>query len=123
MIDFSKLEFGDKIFHIIEDLNLMSRKKIVMVDNDGVEWYRYDKPTWSYSIKEYTYVGKYAPTTSGKIMPDEVDAEKYFVEADGEMDYLTEECCANSDKWFASEEEAKTEMKRKQKVQKEIDRR
>lgn len=120
MIDFSKLEFGDKIFHIVEDLNTLSRKKINMVDNDGIEWYRYDKPTWSYSIKEYTYVGKYAPTTFGKVMSDEVDAEKYFVEADGEMDYLTEEYYTNS--WFDSEEEAKSEMQRKQEIQKEVHR-
>ena len=122
MIDFSKLRIGDKIFHTQEEFNAFSRKKIVMVDQNNVEWYRYNKPARSYSIKEFTYVGKCTPVISGKVMAEEVNDTMYFIENETGMDYLTAENNANSDYWFSSEEEAKIEMTRKQEEQAKIDR-
>lgn len=122
MIDFKKLRIGDKIFHIEEEFNSFSRKKIVMVDQEGLEWYRYDKQLRVYSIKEYACVGKCTPVIAGKVIAEEVNDMMYFIENEKGMDYLTPENNANSDYWFSSEEEAKIEITRKQEVQAKIDR-
>lgn len=60
---------GDKFYQVVEDPNVFSRKKISMTDDNGVEWYRYDKPIRSYSIQAWTIVGRVIPTVEGELVP------------------------------------------------------
>jgi hypothetical protein len=62
---------GDEFFHIQENLNFMSRKKITMTDADGVEWYRYDKPPRSFKIERNTVVGIVRPVVEGRLTEDD----------------------------------------------------
>lgn len=123
MIDFSKLTFGDSVHNIVDSLHAFSRKKIFKTDEEGVEWYRYDKPIRSFSIQTFTYVGRSESHTFGQVIPEDIDETKYFVESNElkEMTYLHDRDVDDSD-WFASKEEAEAEVIRRADEQSKIDR-
>jgi hypothetical protein len=56
MIDPSVLKVGDIFYKVVETNSGFYRNKIRQVI-DGVEWFRYDKPVFSYSIVECTVIG------------------------------------------------------------------
>ncbi len=60
---------GDKFYEVVEDPNAFSRKKISMTDDNGIEWYRYDKPIRSYRIQAWTIVGIVTPVVEGELVP------------------------------------------------------
>ncbi len=60
---------GDKFYEVVEDPNAFSRKKISMTDDNGIEWYRYDKPIRSYRIQAWTIVGRVTPVVEGELVP------------------------------------------------------
>jgi hypothetical protein len=123
MIEFNNLSFGDKVYQVTEDLHVFNRKKIIMVDENGVEWYRYDKPVRVYSVAEYTYVGRADVHTTGNVIPEDIDETKYFIEHPTEgMMYLHDRDADDCD-WFSSKKEAEAEMKIRQEEQTELDRR
>ena len=71
-----------------------------MRDDYGVEWYRYDKPVWEYSIEEITFTGDIRCIQSGTIdrdmvnLPCEGNVWLFFVDSEGEpyvTDYLHED--------------------------------
>lgn len=121
MIDIAALNFGDKLYNVVSNLQAFHRKKIVTVI-DGVEWFRYDHPIREYEIREYTYVGRTETHTFGEVIPDDVDDAKYFIrEPNGELIYL-HHSDADDDDWFASKEEAKKEVNERIEDDKRIDR-
>ena len=79
-----RLELGTKVYYVEEDNNVFSRKKIVMKDIDGVEWYRYDRPLRTQSIEEHTIVGRVLKTVEGRVPSIENHIDEYYLE-DGEM--------------------------------------
>lgn len=122
MIDFSILNFGDKVYHVTSKLHSFQRQKITTVI-DGIEWYRYDKPIRGYDIEVFTYVGRAEQHVFGEVIPEDVDDTKYFVRNDqlDEMAYL-HDCDVDDSDWFTSKEEAKKEVNERIEDDKRIDR-
>lgn len=56
MIDPNVLKVGNKFYKVVETNSGFHRNKIRQ-EIDGVEWFRYDRPVFSYSIVECTVVG------------------------------------------------------------------
>lgn len=121
MIDFSMLKLGDKVYNIYPSLHAFRRQKITTVI-DGVEWYRYDTPMRTYTIDEFTYVGRSESHIFGDVIPEDIDDTKYFVRNDqlGEMSFL--HIHDHDVDWFASKYEAEQEVKRRVEDDKRIDR-
>ena len=122
MIDLNTLNFGDNIYHIVDNLHTFSRKKIFKTDEEGVEWYRYDKPIRTFSIQTLAYVGRSESLVSGRVIPEDIDETKYFIEYEEskEMTYIDDSDIDNN--WFASKEAAEAEVSRRADEQSKIDR-
>lgn len=80
------LNIGDKIYVLETKYNALSRQKLTMVDDEGNIWYRYDKPTFSYSIKEHTIVGISRVTNEGDV-PEESRVNEYYTDRLITVDY------------------------------------
>ena len=62
---------GDKFYIVSEELTGLGRKKISMIDENGIEWYRHDKPVRTYSIEEWSIVGRGEFSLEGQQVPCE----------------------------------------------------
>lgn len=106
MIDISKFKIGDTIYTVDEHNNCFSKKKIKTVI-DGVEWFRYDRPHYEYTIKEIIYCGKVIHAISGQIDDDNrYETEYHFKYPDGNIYYEHEDVIPHLSDWFATKEEA-----------------
>lgn len=67
-IDFTTKNFGDIFYKIRLNLDV-KRPKIIKVDSDGTEWYRYDKLIYEPFIEVFEYCGnkivRYSGITDG----------------------------------------------------------
>lgn len=92
MIDFSKIQLGDVLYHVEIVNSILSRKKIKMTDANGVEWYRYDKPVWLYNIHEIMYVGNVVKICRGNIanIADHQDEYYFQYKSTGNIEYYFE---------------------------------
>lgn len=61
-----KLEVGQTLWKVRVRLNT-PRKKLKMVDKDGVTWYRYDKEFRDYSIVQWKIIGRIEYVIEGEI--------------------------------------------------------
>ena len=107
MIDFTKLTLGDKIYSVKESNTVLSRKRITMVDSDGIEWYRYDRENWEYTVDVIEYCGKTTIIKEGETALDELTSGSYhFKHPDGVVygEDAGEESWLRH--WFTSVEEA-----------------
>lgn len=75
-----RLEIGTKIYYVEEDNNAFHRKKIMMTDENGVEWYRYDRPLRSQKMTEHTIVGRVLKEVEGRVPGMEEYIDEYFLE-------------------------------------------
>lgn len=108
MINFSTLNFGDTVY-FVEQVHAFRRQKLKMVDEHGIEWYRYDAPVWSYTIVPYTYVGKADVVVEGRVDREDIDETKYFIETkQGDMTYLYNDDLEKD--WFYTSKEAEAEI-------------
>lgn len=83
------LEIGTKVY-CVEETNLaFHRKKIFMTDENGVEWYRYDKPLRTHSMSEHTIVGRVLKNVDGHVPSIENHVDEYYLET-SEMIYANE---------------------------------
>ena len=90
------LELGTKVY-CVEETNLaFHRKKIFMTDENGVEWYRYDKPLRTHSMTEHTIVGRVLKDVEGRVPNIENHLDEYYIET-GEMIDANE--IDESDEW------------------------
>jgi hypothetical protein len=114
MIKFKDLTFGDIVYKADERNNLMSRERLVMIDVNGNEWYRYDRERFEYSIKELTYVGKVTHHEEGEVEFDEDRCtEFHFKWPNGQI-------CGENDgadeiylnDWFTTRKDAEAEIAR-----------
>lgn len=121
MIDFSKLNFGDAVYNITDNLHAFSRKKIFKVDADGVEWFRYDKPGRTFGVDVFAYVGRVESHVFGSVPREDVDDTKYFIE-NKDQNVMTYIYDSDGNDWFASREEAEAEVARRTDEQSKIDR-
>ncbi len=114
-----RLEIGTKVYYVEEDNNVFHRKKIVMADENGVEWYRYDQPLRTHALTEYTIVGRVLKEVEGNVPGIEDHLDEYYLN-DGNMvdcghidefdtwsGYFLDK--ADAEKWI---EERKAEMHR-----------
>jgi hypothetical protein len=79
-----RLEIGTKIYYVEEDNNSFRRKKIVMTDENGVEWYRHDQPLRTQNMIEHTILGRVLKEVEGRVPSVEDHIDEYFLE-DGIM--------------------------------------
>lgn len=120
-VDFSRIDFGHKLYYVNTTYNYLTQKKIMAVI-DGVEWYRYDRPRIAYSLIEYAYVGRCESVVYGVVDGDEIADTKYFVKKKPEeMEYLLDSDADGND-WFDTKEEAEAEMKKRRDAQHKSDR-
>jgi hypothetical protein len=107
MISYCDLKFGDKIFVVDIKNNAFFNKKIFMVDDDGVEWYRYEKPHYEYTIITIEYCGKVSYIEEGIVAQNDLrHTEYHFKYPDGHIHYKYEEDLDDVEIWFHSENEA-----------------
>lgn len=80
------LEIGTKVY-FVEEVNLaFHRKKIFMKDENGVEWYRYDKPLRTHSMTEHTIVGRVIKDVEGRVPSMENHIDEYYLENGDQID-------------------------------------
>lgn len=97
------LNLGDSIFYLQKNFGVFTRKKIYKIDDEGVEWFRYDKPIFSYSIIESKVIGIVQHSISGTLVSWEDDLQ------DGQIIYHTdkdETIIEFGEDYFSSKEEA-----------------
>jgi hypothetical protein len=83
MIDPNVLKVGDVFFDVREQNNGLFRTKIRQ-EIDGVEWFRYDKPVFTYKIVECLVLGILEKNLKGTWDPDgKYELETcYYIEDD-----------------------------------------
>lgn len=107
MIDISKFKFGDIVYEVNEHNNSFSKKKLKMIDAEGNEWFRYDRPQYEYPIHELVYCGKVIMVVSGDVYKDNIYETQYHFRCNNnEITYEYEGVIPKIDYWFATKEEA-----------------
>lgn len=64
MIDPNTLKVGDKFYKVEESNTALFRSKIYQ-EIDGVDWFRYNRPVFTYSVVECTVLGIVKKTLDG----------------------------------------------------------
>lgn len=78
MIDCNSILLGDVFYSVKERNTAFHRKKIHRVI-DGEDWFKYDKPVFSYEIVTYTVKGILSKKLEGDwMLGDEYELEKQF---------------------------------------------
>jgi hypothetical protein len=109
MIKFKDLTFGNIVYKVDETNNIMVQKRIIMTDDNGVEWYRYDRERFEYSIVEIVYVGKVTHHEEGEVRYDEDRCtEFHFKNPDGRICVYDNEHYLKD--WFTTREDAEAEI-------------
>lgn len=108
MINKDKLKFGDIVYEAEEKNNAFTKKKLTTVIN-GVEWFRYDRDHWEYSVKQIVYCGKITVIKEGQVDSDnDTQNQLHFKHPDGNIYYEYEANIGNLEDWFHTREEAKS---------------
>lgn len=100
-----RLNIGDTVFLADETCNAFTKQKIKMVDADGIEWFRYDRDNWSYSITEVTFCGYVNVVFVGEVNSD-AENELHFKYPNGKIYDEYEKEIYNDKDWFHTREEA-----------------
>lgn len=100
------MNIGDKIYYVAKKYNSFSRQKITVVDENGIEWYRYDKPAIELILETHTIVGKIESIEYG-IVPEEERCEEatYFTDLE-QVVYASEIDEDINTAWFSNEQHA-----------------
>lgn len=107
MIDPDKLKFDDVVYAVNEKNNAFLKKKIKMVDDNGVEWTRYDRDNWEYSINELVYCGRVTFEVTGEVPVTENHQEElYFRHPDNRIYSEYYEQIPEMEEWFYTQTEA-----------------
>lgn len=107
MVDPENLSFGDVVYVVRERNNTFHKKKIKSIDSDGVEWFRYDREQWEYSVDELVYCGRVTFEVTGEVpVSEDHQEELYFKYPDGKIYSEYYESIAEFDDWFTSREQA-----------------
>lgn len=107
MLEVEKLKFGDVVYIVKEQNNAFSKKKLKMVDSDGVEWFRYDRDHWEYSIEEIVYCGRVTFIEEGEVrFNEDRQTEHHFKYPSGHVFFEFYDDVVEYQKWFHTREEA-----------------
>jgi hypothetical protein len=115
----TKLKFGDVIYIVKETNNAFIKKKLTMIDENGIEWYRYDRDNWEYSIEEIVYVGSVELIVKGEVDDTRRGNEMHFKYPNGDIYYEYEKEAENIEDWFSTREEAETYIEELKKLRKD----
>jgi hypothetical protein len=74
------MNIGDSIYHLKTILNAFSRKKIKMIDEQGIEWYRYDKHVQEFELETHTIVGKISVIVEGAVDENDMVENSYYTD-------------------------------------------
>lgn len=110
----AKYEIGSKLYLVEQKSNILTRQKIYMTDSDGVRWYRYEKHSHEFTLKEHTVVGALVMVMLGVIIDDGEYHNQYFVN-DFEFNILEYEIDQEkpyNDCWFSDKTAAEEYMQR-----------
>jgi hypothetical protein len=92
-----KYKIGDKFWRVNKIFNRLTGKqnKLTMLDADGNEWYRYDKDTVEFDLRQVEIVGTFNAIVEGHNMWNEDEcSDRYFIKIG---DLLDEACLAELD--------------------------
>lgn len=105
MIVFEDLKFGDDVYVVHISNNIFVRNRITMTDENGIEWYRYDREHWDYSIENIQYCGKLTFIEEGEVrFNEERETEYHFRYANGQIyEFYRYD---DTESWFATVAEA-----------------
>ena len=116
MIDATTLKFGDTVYSVNEKCNAFLKKKIKTVI-DGVEWFRYDRDHWEYTVSELIYCGKITVIKEGEVDDDrDRQNQLHFKYPDGNIYYEYEADIGNIEDWFHTRNEAEAYAERMRKL-------
>lgn len=82
-----KYNIGDKFWRVNKEYNKLNglAKKLKMTDADGNEWYRYDRDTIDFDIKEVYIVGTFNAIIEGYSVWDKEDYLDRYCVYDGSL--------------------------------------
>lgn len=110
MIVFQDLKFGDNVYVVHIKNNAFAKKRITMADENGIEWYRYDRDHWEYSIEQIQYCGKLTFIEEGEVrFNEELENEYHFRYPSGQIHQSYQ--YDDIDDWFYTQEEAEQHIK------------
>lgn len=107
MIDITTLNIGDTLYHVSKKLNKPS-PKIVMIDQDGIEWHRYEDH-YKYNIEKLTVSGYVDTIVTGIIGDSYIPPRQFYMYGENgsvESEYYDFEDLFFTTKTFYTEEEA-----------------
>lgn len=109
MIDPNGMQLGDAVCVVNEKNNWFRREKIKFVDENGIEWYRYDRDHYEWSISELVYCGKVTVIEEGEVDKDhDRQDQMHFKYPDGVICYEYTRSIHENENWFHTREEAAT---------------
>jgi len=73
------LRVGNTVYKLELNNNLMRRKKLSMVDSEGNEWSRYDRPMWTFTVTAMKICGSIKQLVSGKVDGDSIREDQYHL--------------------------------------------
>lgn len=109
------LVIGNTVYYLKMHNNMQTQRRLTMIDSEGNQWSRYDKPRWTYSVSPMVICGNVEHVITGKIdenCVDDFSSIQYHMEHNDEITMfyewqLVEDKCL--DVWeavYASADEA-----------------
>jgi hypothetical protein len=105
------MNIGDNLYCISKVINALSRNKIVMIDEAGIEWYRYDKPINEFSLETHAIVGRTIVSVEGTIDENDMIENSYFTDK-GVTVYESDINSSWYCYWFNDVDKANTALKK-----------
>ena len=98
MLTKNDLVIGNIVYRMVVNNNAFSRKKIKMVDDAGLEWFRYDKSQWTFRVTAMKFCGSIKQVIRGVIDDGCQEEDQYHLQylpnaegkANGQIDYWRE---------------------------------
>jgi len=107
------LRVGNTVYKLELNNNLMRRKKLSMVDSEGNEWSRYDRPMWTFTVTAMKICGSIKQVVCGAVDGDSIREDEYHLNCAPsdtiepyDVDYLTIDIPDDWTQFFASKDQA-----------------
>lgn len=105
MITFEDLKFGDDVYIVKIKNNAFAKNRITTIDENGIEWFRYDRDHWEYSIEQIQYCGRVTFLEEGEVrFNEERETEYHFRYPNGQIHQSYQ--YDDTDDWFCTLVEA-----------------
>jgi ACT domain-containing protein len=104
------MNIGDNIYHIKTISNAFSKQKIMMVDAEGIEWYRYDKHNWTFELETHIIIGKISVSIEGTIDENDMVENSYYTDKSMTLYQSDIDSTKFSPYWFSNEDTAQKKL-------------